>query len=63
MMDFATLSSIITVLAVVTFAGIVIWAMSSRQTERFETAARLPFAIPDEDVATKPNQIENGEGR
>ncbi len=62
-MDFATLSSIITVLAVVTFTGIVVWAMSSRQSARFETAARLPFAIPDETAPGQPNLTKNGEGR
>ena len=62
-MDFATLSSIITVLAVVTFTGIVVWAMSGRQSARFEAAARLPFAIPDETAAAQPNLTKNGEGR
>lgn len=62
-MDFATLSSIITVLAFVTFIGIVVWAMSRRQTKRFEAAAQLPFALPDESATSQPNLIRNGEGR
>lgn len=62
-MDFATLSSIITVLAVVTFAGIVVWAMSGRQSARFAAAARLPFAIPDESATGQPHLNKNGEGR
>jgi cytochrome c oxidase cbb3-type subunit 4 len=33
-----------TVLAFVTFVGIVLWAYSGRTRRRFEEAARLPFA-------------------
>ena len=53
-MDFATLSTIITVVAAVTFAGIVLWTLSSRQSKRFETASQLPFALPDDAVSPDP---------
>ena len=62
-MDFATLSSIITVLAVVAFAGIVAWTMSRRQDERFEAASQLPFALPDENATSQRNANKTGEGR
>ena len=62
MMDFATLGSIVTVLAVVAFSGIVAWTMSGRQNERFDAAARLPFALPDE-TETSQRIHANTEGR
>ncbi len=63
MMDFATLGSIVTVLAVITFAGIVIWTMSGRQDERFDAASRLPFALPDEIASHRPDPSGKGEGK
>jgi cytochrome c oxidase cbb3-type subunit 4 len=35
-------------LALLAFLGIVWWAYSGRQRERFEQAAQAPFALPDE---------------
>ena len=37
-------SSIMTVVSLVTFLGIVAWAYSKRRTEDFAEAANLPFA-------------------
>lgn len=62
-MDFATLGSIVTVLAVIAFAGIVAWTMSGRQNKRFDAASQLPFALPDEIAASRPNGDQHGEGR
>lgn len=42
-MDINTLRSIVTVVAFITFLGIVVWAWSSRNTASFDEAARLPF--------------------
>ncbi len=42
-MDIITLRSITTVVAFVTFLGIVVWAWSRRNAEDFEKAANLPF--------------------
>lgn len=42
-MDINTLRSIVTVISLVTFLGIVMWAWSRRNRERFDEAARLPF--------------------
>jgi cytochrome c oxidase cbb3-type subunit 4 len=42
--DINTLRSVVTVLAFVSFVGIVIWAYSGRARRGFEEAAQLPFA-------------------
>ena len=42
-MDINLLRSIITVVTLITFVGIVLWAWSGRNRARFEEAARLPF--------------------
>jgi len=52
--DIDTLRSLTTVLAFVTFLGIVLWAYSSRTRRRFEEAARLPFA--EDEVAGEPGE-------
>jgi cytochrome c oxidase cbb3-type subunit 4 len=43
-MDVNELRIIVTLMSLVAFVGIVIWAWSSRNRESFEEAARLPFA-------------------
>ncbi len=42
-MDIDTLRSVYTVVAFLTFLGIVVWAYSSARRARFEEAERLPF--------------------
>lgn len=42
-MDINLLRSIVTVVAFSVFIGIVVWAWSSRNKNRFEEAAKLPF--------------------
>ena len=42
-MDVNMLRSIVTVTALITFIGIVLWAWSKRNAADFEQAARLPF--------------------
>lgn len=46
-MDANDLRIIITVSLFVSFLGIVFWAYSSRQKDRFDEAANLPFADDD----------------
>lgn len=41
--DINTLRAAITVLSLMAFVGIVIWAYSGRRAEDFERAARLPL--------------------
>lgn len=48
------IGSVSTVVAVVTFAGIVIWAYAERRRSAFEDAADAPFALPDESSGTRP---------
>ncbi len=50
-MDHATLRSVMTVISLLVFVGIVFWAMSGRNKERFDQAAQLPFA--DDDLDSK----------
>jgi cytochrome c oxidase cbb3-type subunit 4 len=42
-MDINDLRSLVTVLAFVSFAGIVVWAWSGRRRAAFDEAANLPF--------------------
>ncbi|AOS79682.1 Cbb3-type cytochrome oxidase component [Hydrogenophaga intermedia] len=42
-MDINTLRSVVTVISLLAFVGIVAWAWSRRNRERFDEAARLPF--------------------
>jgi cytochrome c oxidase cbb3-type subunit 4 len=50
-MDSGTISGIVTAVFIVVFIGIVWWAYSKRNKQRFEDAGKLPFE--DEDVAAK----------
>ena len=43
-MDINDLRSLVTVVAFLAFVGVVLWAYSGRTRQRFEEAARLPFA-------------------
>lgn len=47
-MDYAIFGSVLTVVAFVTFLGIVSWAYSRKRQVDFEAAAKLPFVLPDE---------------
>jgi len=42
-MDLNDLRSIVTLVSLLTFLGIVAWAWSKRNKDRFEEAAQLPF--------------------
>jgi cytochrome c oxidase cbb3-type subunit IV len=45
--DLTTLRSAVTLLSFLVFAGIVYWAMSGVNQQRFDEAARLPFLDDD----------------
>ncbi len=51
-MDVNTVRAVFTLLALLAFVAVVIWAYSSKNKERFEKDALLPFA--DEGVETPP---------
>lgn len=50
-MDVNELRSIVTVLSMLGFAGIVAWAWAGSNRERFEKAKKLPFADKSDDAA------------
>jgi cytochrome c oxidase cbb3-type subunit 4 len=42
-MDINDLRSLVTVVSLVTFVGIIVWAWSKKNKASFDEAARLPF--------------------
>jgi cytochrome c oxidase cbb3-type subunit IV len=44
----SVIGSVSTVVAVLTFGGIVAWAYAERRRDAFAMAADAPFALPDE---------------
>ena len=46
-MDINTLRSVVTVVTVLIFLGIVGWTLSKRRSADFEEAAKLPFGQDD----------------
>jgi cytochrome c oxidase cbb3-type subunit IV len=48
-MDTSTLlHSIMTLVTLITFVGIVVWAYSRKRKAAFDEAANAPFALPDD---------------
>ncbi|MCP1315352.1 MULTISPECIES: cbb3-type cytochrome c oxidase subunit 3 [unclassified Halomonas] len=56
-MDSGTLRGVITLILLLAFLGIVVWAYSRRRREAFDEAANLPFADDERDA----RQDEPGE--
>jgi cytochrome c oxidase cbb3-type subunit IV len=54
-MDMSAIRSIMTVVAFITFLGIIAWAYSSKRKQAFDAAARM--ALEDDE------QIENRSGK
>ena len=50
-MDYSMLSSLMTVVMLVVFLGIVAWAYSSKRSAAFDEAARVPLEEDAEPVA------------
>jgi cytochrome c oxidase cbb3-type subunit 4 len=50
-MDVNDARAVVTVLSLILFLGIVIWAWSGRRRSGFDEAARLPFADADSEPA------------
>jgi len=57
-MDTGTLQGIGTLLAILAFSGVCIWAWSDKRKADFEEAANLPFA---DDTAARPLQNRDQE--
>jgi cytochrome c oxidase cbb3-type subunit 4 len=60
-MDYSLVQSIWTVVVMVLFVGIVIWAWSGKRKARFDEAANIPF-IGDEPKPTDKISKENSDG-
>jgi cytochrome c oxidase cbb3-type subunit 4 len=60
-MDYSLILSVWTIVVLVLFVGIVLWAFSGKRRQHFEEAARIPF---DEDDPAPPekNSKENSHG-
>jgi cytochrome c oxidase cbb3-type subunit 4 len=52
--------SIVTVMAFVTFIGIIVWAWSGARRERFDAAARLP--LEDDELDARYGACARGRG-
>lgn len=64
-MDIPLIHSIWTVLVLILFVGIIVWAYSGSRRAAFEEAARIPLTDDEVDVAAETNhqvQVENAHG-
>ncbi len=62
-MDLPTLRGLFTLVLMVAFVAIVIWAWSGRRREDFEEAARLPLEDdPSSSSAERPGKPRNSAG-
>ena len=60
-MDFTFIQSVWTIVVMVVFIGIVIWAWSGKRKQRFEDAANIPFT-EDEQPKSDSMSKENSHG-
>ncbi len=54
-MDFAMTRSVMTLVMLLVFVGITVWAWSGRQRDRFDAAARVPFEDEPDSTRGRPN--------
>ena len=60
-MNLATIHSLWTVLLMILFLGIVVWAYSSRRKKQFDAAARMPLE-DDDSYLLPPSPRGRGQG-
>jgi cytochrome c oxidase cbb3-type subunit 4 len=60
-MMFTLIDSVLTIVVMVVFIGIVLWAWSSKRAKAFDEAANLPFT-EDKPVTTEKITKENTHG-
>jgi cytochrome c oxidase cbb3-type subunit 4 len=60
-MDYSLIQSVWTIVVLVLFIGIVLWAFSSKRRRHFEEAAQIPFT-EDTPEPTEKNSKENSHG-
>jgi cytochrome c oxidase cbb3-type subunit 4 len=61
-MDISIIQSVWTVVVMVLFVGIVIWAWSGKRSKQFDEAANLPFDEEDALIAAKTISKESTHG-
>lgn len=59
---FSDVHSLLTVISLVTFIGIVVWAWSARRARSFREAEMLPFADDAQHEGTVDNKVEKRHG-
>ena len=57
-MDLAMLRDLSTVVLMIVFIGVCVWAYSKKRKQRFTEAANLPFA--DEEIARRSSAANEG---
>ncbi|MEN8108538.1 MAG: cbb3-type cytochrome c oxidase subunit 3 [Pseudomonadota bacterium] len=60
-MDFTFIQSVWTIVIMVVFLGIVVWAWSGKRKQRFDEAANIPFH-EDEQSSIEGTNKENSHG-
>ncbi len=60
-MDYSLIQAVWTIVVMVVFVGIVIWAYSGKRRQRFEEAAQIPFS-DDEPASIEENSKEKPHG-
>ena len=60
-MDYSLIQAVWTIVVMVLFVGIVLWAYSGKRRQHFEEAAQIPF-IEDTPVPTEKDSKENSHG-
>jgi len=58
-MDYSLMLSIWTIVVLVLFVGIVIWAWSGKRKQRFDEAANIPFTEDDMTSVDKTTEEKN----
>jgi len=61
-MNISIIQSVWTVVVMVLFVGIVIWAWSGKRRQQFDEAANLPFDDEDALIAARTISEENNHG-
>ena len=60
-MNYSLILSVWTIVVLVLFIGIVLWAWSGKRKQRFDEAANIPFD-EDETLSADTNSKENSHG-
>jgi cytochrome c oxidase cbb3-type subunit 4 len=61
-MDYSLIQSVWTILVMVLFVGIVIWAWSGKRRQQFDEAANIPFDDEDALIAAETISKEKNHG-